>query len=268
MNTLTVEGALAWLKQFDRFHIRPGLERMEAMLTALGRPERDLRFVHIAGTNGKGSCVSFIAHMLREHHFDVGTFSSPAIMHELDRIQYNGNRVTDEQFVQCVERVRTVVDALQQSPTEFEVITVIALVYFKQVRPDWVVWEVGLGGRWDSTNVVTPSVSVITNVGHDHTAILGNSPTQIAMEKAGIIKPERAVVTAAEGAPASVIRERAVQNCSPYYRLQDVANVFVAETTELRQSFSYTGLNHPFARKASSDERSIKFAHIGSSRGI
>lgn len=244
MAKLTVPEALDWLKRFDRFHIRPGLERMETMLKALGRPERGLRFLHIAGTNGKGSTGAFTTQLLRELDYNVGMFSSPAIMHELDRIQYNGNRIADDDFLKCAMRVRRVISALEDVPTEFEVITVIALVYFNMIRPDWVVWETGLGGRWDSTNIVEPCVSVITNVGYDHTAILGETEAEIASEKAGIIKVGRPVVTAAENTAEAIIRKRAEDRHCPYYRLQDVVRTPIQEKRESEQSFSYTGLHH------------------------
>lgn len=238
----TVQTALAWLKRFDRFHIRPGLERMEAMLEALGRPERGLSFLHIAGTNGKGSTGAFLAGMLRELGFSVGVFSSPAIMHELDRIQYNGSRIGDAEFVACAERLKRAVSALQDRPTEFEVITALALVYFERVRPDWVIWEAGLGGRWDATNVVEPRVAVVTNVGHDHLDVLGNTLSKIAAEKAGIVKAGHPVVTAAEGVAESVIKKRAGQLGCPYYQLDSCVRAVAHVKREGVSSFSYTGL--------------------------
>ncbi|WP_054949021.1 bifunctional folylpolyglutamate synthase/dihydrofolate synthase [Numidum massiliense] len=217
----SLAAALTWLKSFDRFHIRPGLERMEAMLAALGHPERGLRFLHIAGTNGKGSTGAFTAQLLRAHGQTVGVFSSPAIMHELDRIKYNGDRITDGDFLQCVATLQTVAAQLDERPTEFEVMTTLALVYFSTVRPDWVVWETGLGGRWDSTNVVDPVLSIITNVGHDHMAILGDTIEQIAAEKAGIVKQGRPVVTAAAPPATGVIRAQAEKMEAPFYALSD-----------------------------------------------
>ena len=244
MDKKAVTDALAWLKGFDRFHIRPGLERMEAMLEALGRPEQGLRFLHIAGTNGKGSTGAFMTGILREHGFSVGVFSSPAIMHELDRIQYNGNRITDADFLTCVKRVRQAVDGLQDPPTEFEVITVLALVYFDRIHPDWVIWETGLGGQWDSTNVVEPYVTVITNIGHDHMAVLGETIPQIAAEKAGIIKAGRPVVTAADSVAETVIRTRAEQLDCPYFQLNDRVQIRVHDKQSEGSSFTYKGLCH------------------------
>lgn len=237
--------ALEWLKRFDRFHIRPGLERMEAMLEALSRPDRGLRFLHIAGTNGKGSTGAFAASVLREHGYSVGVFSSPAIMHELDRIQYNGYRITDRDFLTCAEQVKRTIADLDDLPTEFEVITIIALVYFGTVCPDWVVWETGLGGRLDSTNVVKPAAAIITNVGHDHMAVLGETIAEIAAEKAGIVKTGRApVVTAAEGVAETVIRKRAAQLNCPYFQLNDCVGIAVQNHRSDKPSFSYKGLRH------------------------
>lgn len=242
---MTITEALAWLKQFDRFHIRPGLERMEAMLAALGRPQRGLRFIHIAGTNGKGSTGAFLSHLLRAHGYTVGTFSSPAVMHELDRIQYNGNRVSDTQFLDCVRRVKHILPDMRDRPTEFEVITVIALVYFARVRPDWIIWEAGLGGRWDSTNVVEPCAAVVTNVALDHEHVLGKTIPQIAREKAGILKERRPAVTGAEGVAAAVIERRANALHSPFFALRDHVRFTVHKgEAECRQTFSYRGLKH------------------------
>lgn len=239
-----VASALHWLSQFDRFHIRPGLERMEAMLAALGRPDRHLRFLHIAGTNGKGSTGAFLGQVLRAHGWSVGLFASPAIMHDLDRIQYNGNRISDAAFVHGVKRMQAVIETLSDKPTEFEVITVLALMYFgTEVQPDFVIWETGLGGRLDSTNVITPEASVITNVGHDHMSVLGESLTDIAREKAGIIKPECPVVTAAVGEAESIIHEQAAIADAPYFVLSRHARVENAQAQPSGWVFAYEGLN-------------------------
>lgn len=242
MNIRTVAEGLRWLKGFDRFHIRPGLERMEMMLTALGRPEQDLRFLHLAGTNGKGSTGAFLARILREHAYAVGVFSSPAMMHELDRIQYNGNKITDEDFLTCINRVERAASGLPDAPTEFEVITALALVYFQMTRPDWIIWETGLGGRWDATNAVQPCAAIITNIGHDHMGVLGTTETAIAEEKAGIIKGAHPVITAAENKAETVIRRRAEECHGDYYRLQDYVTTSIQKAAESGQVFFYSGL--------------------------
>lgn len=243
MDHTSVMEALAWLKQFDRFHIHPGLERMKAVLEKLGEPDRELRFIHIAGTNGKGSTGAFIRHVLKAHGWSVASFTSPAIMHELDRIQYNGNRIDDEAFLACADRVQgALVDLEEGSPTEFEVITLIAIVYFHMVRPEWIIWETGLGGRWDATNVVRPAVAVITNIGHDHQMVLGETLEQIAEEKAGIVKPGCPVVTAVEPPAESVIQRRANELDCPYYSVNDRVQVTIREKCLDGVTFSYKGL--------------------------
>lgn len=241
----SVQGALDWLKRFDRFHVRPGLERMEVMLDALGRPEQGLRFIHLAGTNGKGSTGAFIARILREHGFNVGVFSSPAISHELDRIKYNDCRMTDDLFLRCVARMKPVIDQLEDVPTEFEVTTALAIGYFAVRRPDWVIWETGLGGRFDSTNVVQPVVSIITNIGYDHTEILGGTLEAIAFEKAGIVKEGRPVVTGVRQPGAlKVIKARAQALHAPLYTLEQCVRWRRQAVERDGQMFSYSGLSH------------------------
>ncbi|WP_232695617.1 bifunctional folylpolyglutamate synthase/dihydrofolate synthase [Brevibacillus daliensis] len=187
------EEALTWLHGLLRFGQKPGLERMNWMLEELGHPQRRLMFVHVAGTNGKGSTCSFLTHVLQEAGISVGTFTSPYITDFRERIRYNNQMIPQTDLARLVDQIKPLVERCAMeteygSPTEFEVITLLAICYFVQVRPAVVVWETGLGGRLDSTNVVNPLVTVITNIGLDHTDILGSTLEDIAYEKAGIIK--------------------------------------------------------------------------------
>ncbi|WP_078555378.1 bifunctional folylpolyglutamate synthase/dihydrofolate synthase [Bacillus alkalicellulosilyticus] len=192
-----------WIHSLVPLGIKPGLKRMEWMLERLGNPERRLKYIHVGGTNGKGSTVSYLRHMLQEGGLRVGTFTSPYIEFFNERIAVNGEPISDEQLDELAKSVKPLVEELAESelgsPTEFEVITTIAFLYFAKVSyPDIVIMEVGLGGRLDSTNVITPMVSLITNVGYDHMHILGESIEEIAIEKAGIIKSGVPVITTAE----------------------------------------------------------------------
>ncbi|MGN7468431.1 bifunctional folylpolyglutamate synthase/dihydrofolate synthase [Brevibacillus sp. SAFN-007a] len=229
--------ALDWLHGLLRFGQRPGLERMQWALAQLDHPERRIPFIHVAGTNGKGSTCAFLTHMLMEAGYSVGTFTSPYLVDFRERIRYNGSMIEEADFLRLANEVKLVVERCERetaygSLTEFEVITLIAILYFSRVaRPAVVVWETGLGGRLDSTNVVLPLVSVITNIGMDHTQVLGDTLEEIAREKAGIIKPGVPVVTG-ETRPEilAVFKERAVETKSTVYSLQE--HFFVEQLEE------------------------------------
>lgn len=168
----------------------PGLQRIRPLMAALGNPQNGLRFVHVAGTNGKGSTCAMLAACLRAAGYRVGLFTSPFINRFNERMQVNGVPIPDDELEQVTDFVRPHADAMPEPPTEFELITAIGLCWFARQRCDIVVLEVGLGGRMDSTNVIPcPEVAVITALGLDHTALLGDTLEQIAAEKAGIIKP-------------------------------------------------------------------------------
>lgn len=168
---------------------KPGLSRTRTLLNALGNPERQLRFVHIAGTNGKGSTAACIASCLQAAGWRVGLYTSPYINRFNERMQVNGVPISDEALEALVDQIRPIANTMTDSPTEFELITALGFLYFLQAHCDIVVLEVGLGGALDSTNVIpAPEAAVITALGLDHTAVLGNSLAEVARAKAGIIK--------------------------------------------------------------------------------
>jgi len=200
-----------WLDQWLVFGMNLGLDRMEWMLEQLDHPERRLRTIHIGGTNGKGSTLSYLSYILREAGYEVGSFTSPSLHVFNDRIMKDGVPISTVDLIEAVKLVKPVAEALEETslgaPTEFEVITMIAIVYFAKINPcDIVLFEVGLGGRHDSTNVIQPMLTIITNVGHDHMKQLGTTLTEIAFEKAGIIKTGRPLITAAEGEALEVFK--------------------------------------------------------------
>jgi dihydrofolate synthase/folylpolyglutamate synthase len=221
----TYEEARDWITGLTAFGIRPGLERITRLLERFDRPERRLRFIHVAGTNGKGSVCAYLTSVLRAAGYDVGTFTSPYLTRFTDRIRYNDGDIPDDVLVRLANEVEPHVDELAAtelgSPTMFEVTTLIAILYFaKFAFPDYVVWETGLGGRLDVTNIVVPVVSVITNIGHDHMDVLGDSLEAIAAEKAGIIKNGVPVVSAAKQPEAvRVLEETARARKSTLYLL-------------------------------------------------
>ncbi|MHB1405725.1 MAG: bifunctional folylpolyglutamate synthase/dihydrofolate synthase [Desulfitobacteriaceae bacterium] len=194
--------ALEYLVSLTKFGMNFGLGRIKELLQRLGNPERNLRVIHVGGTNGKGSTTAMIAEILRESGYRAGVFTSPHLHDYRERIVINGQMIAQERISALVERLRPHLEELVASgvehPTEFEVSTAMALLYFAEERVDFAVIEVGLGGEIDSTNVVSPLVSVITNVGMDHMDYLGPTLTDIAKIKAGIIKPNSVAVTASE----------------------------------------------------------------------
>ena len=189
---MTYEEAMEYISSVGRFGSNYGLERTYRLLEILGNPQKHLRFVHVAGTNGKGSTTAMISKILRGMGFKVGMYTSPYLEEFEERIQINGVNIPRDRLVELLEQVKCAVNRVieegYEQPTEFEIITVLMLLYFYNEKIDYGVIEVGLGGRLDSTNVIIPKVSVITSVSLDHVSILGNTLGEIAGEKAGIIK--------------------------------------------------------------------------------
>lgn len=196
--------SLDYLDSLGKFGIQLGMERIEGLLRELGNPEQKIKTVHVTGTNGKGSVTSMISNILLAANLKVGKFTSPHLVKYNERICVNGSDISDEAFATAISAVKTAADSVVkkgvcQQPTQFEVLTAAAFLHFYLQKVDYAVIEVGMGGLWDSTNVITPVVSVITNVSLDHTDRCGATVERIAMQKAGIIKEKVPLVTAAEG---------------------------------------------------------------------
>jgi dihydrofolate synthase/folylpolyglutamate synthase len=190
----------------------------------LGNPERNLRVIHIAGTNGKGSTSHLIASILQEHGYSVGLYTSPHYMDFRERIKINGTLIEESYVTAFVNKVKEEVKHIQ--PSFFEITVAMAFKYFADKKVDFAVIETGLGGRLDSTNIVTPLISVITNIGLDHVDMLGDTLPKIAFEKAGIIKPKIPVVIGEEGAETDdVFIEKAKSVQAPLYFAKDVVNM-------------------------------------------
>ena len=188
------EEAMKYITEVGNFGSNYGLERTYKLLEHLGNPERDLKLIHIAGTNGKGSTTSMITEILIGAGYKVGMYTSPFIEEFEERIQINRNNIPKESLAILMDEIKVAVDKVIEAgynhPTEFEIITVLMLLYFKKENIDFGVIEVGLGGTLDSTNVIKPIIQVITSISFDHTNLLGNTLEKIAREKAGIIKKE------------------------------------------------------------------------------
>ncbi len=193
---MTGQEAVAYIHSFQWQRHAPGLARIRALLHALGDPQKGMKFVHVAGTNGKGSTCAMLAAMLEAAGYRVGLNTSPYLEDFRERIQINGEMIPETALAALVEEIRPAAEAMADHPTEFELITAIALLYFRRERCDIAVLEVGLGGALDASNVIdTPEAAVLAAMGLDHTAVLGPTLTDIAIAKAGIIKPGGAVVS-------------------------------------------------------------------------
>lgn len=211
---MTWEEAVEHINSVSRYGNRPGAECTKALLARLGNPERELKIIHIAGTNGKGSVCMYIAGMLRSLGLNTGVFTSPHLIRENERIRFNDELISDEDFTDCFEKVhRAELELLKEGFGQisyFDFFVGIAMLYYAMKKPDVVILETGLGGRLDSTNAVeSPVMTVITSISLDHVAILGDTVEKIAAEKAGIIKHGAPVVYVAGQEYSHVIEEKA-----------------------------------------------------------
>ena len=187
---MNAEQAIAYIHSVCWKGSIPGLGRTQELLKKMGNPEKKLKFVHIAGTNGKGSTAAMTASILNKAGYRTGLYTSPYIYRFHERIQVDGVEISDEDLTEITEYVKPLADSMAQSPTEFELVCCIAFEYFYRKKCDIVVLEVGMGGAWDATNVIeVPEVAVITNIGLDHTEYLGDTVEKIAETKSGIFKP-------------------------------------------------------------------------------
>ena len=211
--------ALNFIHSVSNFFCKPGLDRIKELCSALGNPQDKLRFVHVAGTNGKGSFCAFLTEILKNANYKVGTYTSPYILDFCERIAINGNPIGRDTLAEITAEVKAVCDKMTDKPTEFEIITAIGFKYFEREGCDIVVLECGLGGRLDATNLIfAPELSVITGIDFDHQAFLGNTIKEIALEKAGIIKPNIPCLWCGDNAEAEeVIKREAQQKNAPIY---------------------------------------------------
>lgn len=228
------------------FGIMPGLERIKILLERLGNPEKSLRCIHVAGTNGKGTVCSFLASVLKEAGYKTGLYTSPYIVDFRERIRVDGEMISEKDLDDVTEKVKNEIEKLRAEDvviTEFEAVTAAAFLYYKTVGCDFVVLETGLGGRFDATNVIErPLASVITSISLDHIKILGNTVSEIAYEKCGIIKNGCPVVTNSAQLPdvVKVIREQSEMRNSAL-SVADVGSVRVLDETIKGSNIFYSG---------------------------
>lgn len=231
-------GAIDKIHEFERFGSVLGLERMNIILDKLGNPQDDMKVIHVAGTNGKGSICKYIYEALRAAGYSVGLYTSPFLEVFNERIEVDGKHITDNELDRYTEIVlaksKEMVEEGHDSPTEFEIVTAIAFLYLKDKQCDYVVLEVGLGGRGDSTNVVKePLCSVIASISLDHTDRLGDTIAKIAFEKAGIIKEGCPVVINSDKDDAkAVFYDKAKEMQAEVFDATKVMPVISKETLE------------------------------------
>jgi dihydrofolate synthase/folylpolyglutamate synthase len=219
---MTYAEAIQFLYDLRLFGLKLGLENTLALAALAGNPHRRLRFIHVAGTNGKGSTCAMLESVYRAAGLKVGLFTSPHLVSFRERIQVNRQLIPETEVVRLVREMKQLLGRMPADhlATFFEVLAVLALRYFEEQRCDLVIWETGLGGRLDATNIVTPLASVITNIQLDHQKWLGHTRAQIAAEKAGIIKPGVPVLTATDAPDAlEVIERTAAERRTPLTRV-------------------------------------------------
>ena len=204
-----------WLHSRIGLNFRSGLGRMQKAVDLLGNPEQTYPIIHVTGTNGKGSTIAFMRELFVSHGKKVGTFTSPHIVSIHDRICINGQPISDADFIRIADQVKEMELKLLETHAQlsfFELLTLIALLYFKEQEVDLVLLEVGIGGLLDTTNVVTGEIAVITSIGLDHQETLGNSLEEIAEQKAGIFKPERVAVIANLAPEAQLVCQKIAED--------------------------------------------------------
>ncbi|MGP1367015.1 MAG: bifunctional folylpolyglutamate synthase/dihydrofolate synthase [Schwartzia sp. (in: firmicutes)] len=218
---MTYQEALAWLEELGRFGIQLGLLRMERLAERLGNPERRYHTVHVTGTNGKGSVSAILAAALTRCGISTGLYTSPHLVSYTERMCVDGQAISEADFARTLTRVRQAVEDMvaagEESPTQFEVLTAQAFLWFAEQGAKYAVVEVGLGGLLDSTNIVRPDLAIITNVTLEHADRCGGTLEGIAQHKAGILKAGVPAVTAAQGMPLKVIRQTATEKNAPLY---------------------------------------------------
>ena len=234
--------ALAYLNAVEFFGSKPGLERMAAMLDALGNPQDGMKFVHVAGTNGKGSCAAMTASVLKAAGYKTGLYTSPYLYRFNERMQIGGKEIEDDVLAEMVTRVKPIAEAMEDHPTVFELMTVTALLWYKEAGCDIVVLEVGLGGRFDATNVIpAPECAVIMNIGLDHTEILGDTLEQIAFEKAGILKPGTEAVLFQQTQSVTEVVQKRCDELGITLHIPDFTAIKVEFDSLYGQTFTYKG---------------------------
>ncbi len=236
---------IKYINSFDKFSIKLGLERMKLLMEYLDYPNHKLNCIHIAGTNGKGSTSAILAAIYQQAGYKVGTFNSPHIIEFNERIRINGENISQQELKKCTTKIKFAVEKVEQElalPTYFEVLTAIAIYYFAQADIDLAIFEVGLGGRLDATNVIDSLVSAITNISYDHTEYLGDTIAEIAREKAGIIKKNNQAVVTTVGKEIAIeqLKKICQKKDVKLLTVRDKINYTVQKISRTEQKFNFS----------------------------
>ena len=213
---MTYKDALQYIHGVNWTKCRPSLSRIREMLDKMGNPDRSLRFIHVGGTNGKGSVTAMLSAALQQAGYKTGMYTSPFINQFGERMQINGEMISPEEVIEILEYIKPIAESLSETPSEFDIITAMAMEFFCRHHCDIVVLEVGMGGKLDSTNIISaPVLTVLTSIGLDHTEQLGHTIPEIAEAKAGIIKSGSSVVFYGQNEEAQAVFSRVCreQNC-------------------------------------------------------
>ncbi|MBP1564253.1 MAG: bifunctional folylpolyglutamate synthase/dihydrofolate synthase [Oscillospiraceae bacterium] len=236
--------AVSYISEAENYGIVPGLENISVLCRELSDPQDKLKFIHIAGTNGKGSVGTFLNSILTEAGYKTGRYVSPAVMDYLEKIQICSVNICEEKFAKCTQRVKEAVDRMLEKgyphPTVFEIETAIAFCCFESEKCDCVLLETGMGGKSDATNIIKNNIlTVITSISLEHTQFLGSTIEQIATEKAGIIKPNSNVVTIAQNPKVIDILRNTCTLKSAYLKISKIYNISDYNYQDYIQTFSY-----------------------------
>lgn len=248
MKTISYEDILDRIHSFQRHGSRLGLERMTVLMKLLGNPQDKMKIIHVAGTNGKGSVCRYLTSVLSANGYKVGLSTSPYLERFTERIEFDGKEISEDDLIECsltvFKKIEKMIEMGYDSPTEFELITAIGFVYFSRRPMDYLVLEVGLGGRGDSTNIIKkPLATVFTSVSLDHIDVLGNTTREIAAEKAGIIKDGSPVISGVKDEPAAaVIRKTAEDKGCAFYDAGRIRCFNVAKSLEGYSFFLESGI--------------------------
>ncbi len=228
---MNMDEALKYIHDVSWLGTIPGLERELELLDRIGNPHRGMKYIHVAGTNGKGSTAAMLASILRKAGYRTGLYTSPYIIRFNERIQVDGEQIPDADVCELTEYIQPHAEAMADHPSEFEIVTAIGFEYFKRQKCDIVVLEVGMGGEWDATNVIEDNeAAVIVNIGLDHTEVLGDTIEKIALTKSGVVK---------KGCPCVIYRqEKSVEDVFRQVCAKMDAPFFPADFDSLRPTYS------------------------------
>ncbi|MCR4881376.1 MAG: bifunctional folylpolyglutamate synthase/dihydrofolate synthase [bacterium] len=243
--------SLELLTSQEKFHINLGLDRIKKVAQELSNPQEQLKIIHIAGTNGKGSTCAMLAKILEANGYKTGLYTSPHIKNYTERIKINFNDISQNDFAKYIQIVETASNVINIELTEFEILTLAAFLYFRDEKVDYAVMETGMGGRLDATNIVSkPTLTIITSISKDHTDRLGSTTEEIAAEKAGIIKPDVPIIVSDKNLGFDVIKKAAAKNN--------------AELVSVNKNFS---LINPAENIFSDGEMDVKLSLLGINQG-